>query len=167
MAAPKYLDMGAELSDNGVHRYALWRRLSMGERAVLFVCLNPSTADALSDDPTVRKGVGFARRWGFDWFYMGNLHAYRSTDPKGLKPLSDLEAVGPANQEALTWMAQKAELVIAAWGGNPLKPYARTLANRVLALPHCRVLRFTKDGNPYHPLYVPYETPLLAARPDA
>ena len=87
----RYLDMGAELSEDGQYRYWLSRRLSMGERAVLFVGLNPSTADATKDDPTIRKCVGFASRWGYDWLYMGNVHAYRSTNPEGLKPLDDLE----------------------------------------------------------------------------
>jgi hypothetical protein len=162
---PPYLDMGAELSDDGVYRYWLSRRLSMGERAVAFVGLNPSTADATKDDPTIRKCAGFARRWGFDWLYMVNLHAFRSTDPKALRPLDDLTSVGPANQEWLRTMTQKSELVIAAWGQNKLGRYARQLASMVLQMPHCRALKLTQDGNPWHPLYVPYETTLISLPP--
>lgn len=148
-----YLDMGADISDDGLHRYWLSRRLAMGERTVLFVGLNPSTADAMQDDPTIRRCVAFARSWGFDWLYMGNVNAYRSTDPKGL-PADPLLAVGPRNQEALTWMAQRAELVVAAWGANRLNSYAETLARRVLALPHVRCLGRNADGTPKHPLYL-------------
>ncbi len=160
----KYLDMGAEMSEDGRYRYWLSRRLSMGERAVAFVGLNPSTADATKDDPTIRKCVGFAQRWGFDWLYMVNLHAYRSTDPKALATLDDLTAVGPVNQESLKWVGQKAELVIAAWGQNKLNCYARDLATTVLRLPHCRALKLTKDGHPWHPLYVPYAVELIDPR---
>lgn len=152
---PTYLEMGADLSEDGLYRYWLLRRLSMGERAVTFVGLNPSTADATQDDPTIRRCVGYARRWGFDWLYMGNLHAWRSTDPKGL-PTDPLTSVGPRNQEALTWLTQKSELIIACWGAEPLNRYAAALGDCILALPHARVLRFTKKTHkPEHPLYLP------------
>lgn len=160
-----YLDSGAELSDDGVYRYALWRRLSMGERAVLFVGLNPSTADALLDDPTIRRCVGFARMWGFDWLYMGNLHAFRATDPKNL-PLDGPRAIGPLNWERLQWMSQKADLVVAAWGANPLRGAALEYAKRLTALPHTKCLGRTKAGAPKHPLYLPKDARLLALVPD-
>ena len=157
----KYLDASAYISDDGLYRYALYRRLSMGERTVLFVGLNPSTADATTDDPTIRRCVGFARSWGFDWLYMGNLNAWRSTDPKRLpKEIDDGIAVGPRNQEALRWMAQRAEIVVACWGQHKLNQYARTLSRIVLALPHARCLGRNKDGSPRHPLYLPTITKL-------
>lgn len=156
-----YLDMGADISDDGLYRYWLSRRLSMGERSVVFVGLNPSTADARQDDPTIRRCVGFARAWGFDWLYMGNLHAWRSTDPKKL-PKDSLESVGPRNQEALVWLTQRAELVVAAWGANKLNFYASTLARRIRALPHARCLGRNADGTPKHPLYLPKTAALQA-----
>ncbi len=162
----KYLDMGAEISECGRYRYWLSRRLSMGERTVLFVGLNPSTADALQDDPTIRRCVGFARSWGFDWLLMGNIHAFRSTDPKGL-PADPLESVGPKNQEALQWMAHRAEVVVAAWGANKLNTYAATLARRIAALPHARCLGRNADGTPKHPLYLPKTAALVLCQPDA
>ena len=150
----KYLDSGAEISECGRYRYWLSRRLGMGERSVAFVGLNPSTADASIDDPTIRRCVGYARAWGYDWLYMVNLHAFRSTDPKGL-PQDPLEAVGPRNQEALIWVAQRSELVIAAWGSNPLNTYAQQLAARVRQMKNAHYLRLNSDGNPAHPLYLP------------
>lgn len=158
---PAWLSADADISDDGLYRYWLSRRLSMGERAVLFVGLNPSTADARQDDPTIRRCVGFARAWGFDWLYMGNLNAWRSTDPKGL-PSDPLEAVGPRNQEALVWMAQRAELVVAAWGTTRLNDYAQTLGRRVLAWPQTRCLGRNADGTPKHPLYLAATTVLQA-----
>lgn len=147
-----YLHMGAELSKDGLYRYWLSRRLSMGERTVLFIGLNPSTADASHDDPTIRRCVGFSRQWGFDWLLMGNVYAYRSTDPRVLLTVDD--PVGPGNQEALKWMGQKAELVVASWGGVRLTCSAHTLADWVLSWPHTRTLGRNKDGTPKHPLYL-------------
>jgi hypothetical protein len=164
MKKPPYLESSASISECGRYRYWLSRRFSMGERAVLFVGLNPSTADATQDDPTIRRCVGFARSWGFDWLYMGNLNAWRSTDPKKL-PTEPIIAVGPANQEALTWMAQKAELVVAAWGGNALNSYAAQLARRILSMPHAMTLGVNGDGTPKHPLYLPATTQLVRAAP--
>ena len=76
-----YLEAFAEISRDGVYRYRLTRRLSPGNRTVLFVGLNPSTADATHDDQTIKRCVGYARAWGYDVLLMGNLHAYRATDP--------------------------------------------------------------------------------------
>lgn len=163
----KYLDASAEISACGRYRYWLSRRLSMGERTVLFVGLNPSTADATQDDPTIRRCVGFARDWGFDWLLMGNLYAWRSTDPKVLLHLNHLEAVGPDNQSALKWLSQKAELVVAAWGRNKLNDYATALGARILALPQTRTLGTNQDGTPKHPLYLPKTSALLAVTPSA
>ena len=161
----KYLDAAADISEDGLYRYWLSRRLSMGERTVLFVGLNPSTADATVDDPTIRRCVGFARAWGFDWLFMGNLNAWRATNPKRL-PKDLLAAVGPRNQEALTWLSQKAELVVCAWGQNKLNDYAAMLGRLMLALPHARCLGQNDNGTPKHPLYLPATTELVEpARP--
>lgn len=158
-----YLDTSAHISEDGLYRYWLSRRLSLGERTVLFVGLNPSTADAEQDDPTIRRCVGYARKWGYDWLLMGNVYAYRSTDPKVLPTVDD--PVGPCNQEALQWMTQKADLVIAAWGKNRLNDYAATLARRILALPQTRTLGVNADGTPKHPLYLPkHLEPMAVAR---
>lgn len=149
-----YLEKSADMSGDGLYRYSLSRRLSMGENAVLFVGLNPSTADATVDDPTVRRCAGFAQLWGFSWFFMGNLNAWRSTDPKKLPKMGFL-AVGPGNRGALKWLMCRAELVVAAWGSHPLNNYALDLAAMILREPHTRCLGKNKDGAPKHPLYLP------------
>jgi hypothetical protein len=156
--SPKYLETSADISKDGRYRYWLSRRLSMGERTVVFVGLNPSTADAEQDDPTIRRCVGFARLWGFDWLLMGNLYAYRSTDPQVLLRID--HPLGPMNQDALKWMTQRAELVVAAWGRCRLTPDADTISRSILALGHTRCLGRNKDGSPKHPLYVPAATEL-------
>lgn len=160
----KYLDSFAEISDCGNYRYFLARRMGMGERSIAFVGVNPSTADASRDDPTIRKCVGFAQRWGFDWLYMLNLCAFRSTDVKALKRVDD--PVGPMNWERLAAMMGKCEIVVAAWGRASKLPNttARTYAARILTRGETRCLGQNDDGSPKHPLYIPYEQPLMYLR---
>lgn len=153
-----YLESQADISEDGLYRYWLSRRLAMGERTVLFVGLNPSTADAMQDDPTIRRCAGFARRWGYDWLLMGNLYAYRATEPKVLRTV--LDPVGVRNQEALLWMAHRAEVIVAAWGAFSLNHYASVLSKWLLSRPHTRHLGRTRSGAPKHPLYLADSTPL-------
>lgn len=162
----KYLDMGADVSDDGLYRYWLSRRLSMGERTVLFVGVNPSTADATQDDPTIRREVAFARAWGFDWYLKGNIYAYRATKTKDLRAAAQQSPeiiYGPRNQDELKWMVGKADLIVAAWGAEPLDCYGSTLAGWILSLLHTRCLGRNQDGSPKHPLYLPKNTTLIAA----
>jgi hypothetical protein len=157
-----YLDMGALVSEDRVYRYRLSRRLSTGERTILFVGLNPSTADGEQDDPTIRREVDFAGCWGFNCYLKGNIYAYRSTKPKALYTVDD--PVGPGNQEALKGMAERAEVIVAAWGSNRLTCDAHTLAGWLLSLPHTRCLGRNGDGSPKHPLYVPGSAQLVPVR---
>lgn len=134
------------------YRYALHRRWQIGNRSVLWVMLNPSTADADIDDPTIRRCLGFSQAWSFDHLMVGNLYALRSTQPAALWTAED--PVGPENDAHLRAMAKSAAQIICAWGANA-KP-AR--ANAVIKLlreyaPVC-ALRMTKSGAPSHPLYL-------------
>ncbi|MDQ3934691.1 MAG: DUF1643 domain-containing protein [Actinomycetota bacterium] len=150
----------ADLSDCGTYRYALWRTWDPLKEAVLFVGLNPSTADAERDDPTIRKCVKFARSWGYGEIVMCNLFAFRATDPRELAKASarhGVDVVGPENEDYLGDQAEQAALVVAAWGNNPA---ALNRAPLVLPLlgPDVRCLGTTQDGHPRHPLYVRGET---------
>lgn len=153
-----YLDQKAYISDDGLYRYWLRRKLREGPRILAVIGLNPSTADDLVDDPTIRKVVGFANIWGFDDVWMGNLHAYRSTNPKRLSQVDD--PVGPENREVLMDMVGWSEVVVAAWGANRLSCYAHALGEWILSLRHTRTLGRNQDGSPRHPLYLPYTTKL-------
>jgi hypothetical protein len=155
---PKYLASSADISNCGHFRYSLSRRLATGERTILFVGLNPSTADMTQDDPTIRRCVGFAREWGFDWLLMGNVYAYRSPNPKVLNQIEG--SVGADNLEALKWMTRRAEIIVAAWGKNRLNSDAEALAKWILSLPHTRCLGQNGDGTPKHPLYLAKNTEL-------
>lgn len=138
---------------DGIYRYRLWREVDpAGKGTVTFIMLNPSTADASADDPTIRKCLGFANMWGFATLEVCNLFALRATDPDALKPHSD--PVGPRNDEFLQQAATNSGLIIAAWGTKgALRGREKAVAGLFKEL-HC--LRTTKAGHPEHPLYLPY-----------
>lgn len=79
----------AKLSADGLYRYRLGRTWCPSERGVVWVMLNPSTADAHFDDPTIRRCVGFARSWGMGWITVVNLYAFRATYPQELERCAD------------------------------------------------------------------------------
>lgn len=153
---------GAIISDDGLYRYQLTRRWGPGA-VVGFVMLNPSTADAEQDDPTIRKCIGFARRWCYDAITVWNLYAYRATKPTDLWKAAD--PVGPDNDFylgiGLDFMADYAQgPIVAAWGANA-KP-DRVKQFRALAEGRkTGCLGFTKAGQPLHPLMLSYERLLL------
>ncbi len=142
---------GAVLSSCGQYRYGLTRTFFTGTGTVLFIMLNPSTADAEMDDPTIRRCIGFARRWGFQELKVGNLFALRATDPRELKRVSD--PIGPENDRYLMHMSGSADAVIAAWGAHGIY---RNRSQHVLGLLEGTVecLGLTKQGYPRHPLYL-------------
>lgn len=157
----------AVLSHDGVYRYELRRTWGNEDGPlVCWVMLNPSTADADNDDPTIRRCISFSNRWGFDRLVVVNLFALRATDPKELKLAS--EPVGSANDATILAAALESEQVIAAWGahGTHLNRAAKvtqllTGTADPLAL-WC--LGITNKGAPRHPLYVPGEQMRLSYR---
>lgn len=146
----------AEVSDCGQYRYTLGRRWGVGSAAT-FIMLNPSTADALQDDPTIRRCIGFAKALGCEALHVANLYAYRATKPADLWKADD--PVGPENDEALRTAFRTALReqgpVIAAWGANarPLRAEFVTVLARAAGVT-LTALGATKDGAPRHPLYL-------------
>src|SRR5580693_6443581 len=108
------MDGAAIFSGCGRYRYTLNRIWDPTLRTVLFVGLNPSTATARIDDPTIRRCVRFARDWGFGSLAMANLFAYRSTCPSALPSVRD--PIGPRNNWWLSFLRNRVDLVVAAWG---------------------------------------------------
>jgi hypothetical protein len=117
----------------------------------MFLGLNPSTATATTDDPTIRRCIGFARDWGFGSLVMANLFAYRSSDPVVLSRVSD--PIGPRNNWWLSFHRNRVQRVIAAWGihGALLSRDADVMES----FPELHCLGVTKNGHPKHPLYLP------------
>lgn len=147
------------------YRYTLIRRFGT-ERAtrkerIAFIGLNPSTATEQVNDPTVRRCIGFARDWGFREFVMLNAFAYRSTDPQGLRTISD--PVGIANDEQIQLWTKKSQLVVCCWGIHAtLNGRDATLRNQLhqwKAVAKC--FGKTQAGLPRHPLYLRKDSPLV------
>ena len=147
--------MTASFSPCRTWRYSLARELApqTGEGTVVFIGLNPSTADESRDDPTIRRCIGFARRWGFARLEVLNLFAFRTAKPAALLAADD--PVGPENDSTIAEVLGGADLVICAWGAFPNSGRAADVLPLVAA-PHC--LGTTKNGSPRHPLYLPAST---------
>jgi len=117
----------------------------------MFVGLNPSTADEVDDDPTIRRCADYAKRWGHGALCMTNLFAYRATDPGVMK--AHPAPVGRDNDRWLLELAQGAAVVVAAWGAHGAhrgrdREVKRLLGGRLACL------RLTRGGHPAHPLYL-------------
>lgn len=152
--------IGVNFSPCRTWRYTLERQVSLCEGTLLVMGVNPSTADEKKNDPTIRKDIGFAERWGFGQLLKGNLFGFRSTDIRGLTGAED--AVGPENDYWLQKMVNQADLIVVAWGATGKLP--PRLRNRwrdfvLLAAPrNLYCLGVNADGSPLHPLYAPYDS---------
>ncbi len=155
---------GADISPCGTYRWRLWRRWGTGPH-VCWVMLNPSTADAESDDPTVRRCIRFSEAWGYGGLVIGNLYPLRSSDPRDLAKwvrllttAADISVAMWTNINVVLAQAESAVLVVAAWGAFPPKlgAYWRpvTMLNDWCRGHHkpLQCLGTTRDGHPKHPL---------------
>lgn len=148
-------EWAAEWSECRTFRYTLERRWSDGGLCV-FVMLNPSTATESENDPTNRRTIGFAQRWGFGAVFALNLFAFRATDPKDMK--AAVEPVGPDNDRILLSVCSKADAIVCAWGVHG-RHRDRDLAVFDLLCsqtegPPLECLGYSKAGDPLHPLYL-------------
>ncbi len=141
----------AKLSRCRKYRYALWRTWDVEKPYVLFVGLNPSTADEHNDDPTLIRCMNFAKTWGYGGVCMANLFAFRATAPADMKAATD--PVGKQNNVWLKKLAKEAGVVIAAWGNDGAFLSRSTEVKAMLPELHC--LKRNKSGEPAHPLYQP------------
>lgn len=159
------MERTAYLSLDGVYRYRLGRVWDPELPVLGWIMLNPSKADALVDDPTIRRCISFARRWGFGGIDVANLFAYRATDPAELADAAS--PLGRENLRELLTMITDFESVgevICAWGAWTGHPVIRRLVvgyvmgRAKAAGRELWCLGETKAGAPKHPLYLPGET---------
>lgn len=155
--------MTAIISACGTYRYRLTRpaeQLLPQRATAVFLMLNPSTADATLDDPTIRRCRGFAKTWDCAGLIVANLYALRSTDPGGLWLHTD--PVGPENDQHLAALAGEIGDVVCAWGVNAQADRVAAVTD-VLRQAGARLwcLGMTKSGAPRHPLYVRGDQPLI------
>lgn len=152
----QFFGSGAEFSRCRRYRYVLWRQWDWQGYAnqVMFVGLNPSTADETEDDPTIRRCIRFAKDWGYGGILMANAFAFRATDPRVMKAASD--PVGRDNDEKLRYWGTQVGLIVAAWGAHCPVDREREVCSVIGRPVHC--LGTTKAGAPKHPLYLRADT---------
>lgn len=151
---------GADISECGRYRYELSRVWNDEEPALGFIMLNPSTADAMLDDPTIRRCAGFARDFGYGGIMVRNLFAFRATKPKNL-PIDRAVAEGPRNYEVLLRCVE--EPTVCAWGVHGGEA-GEAVVERLIGAGANQLfhLGLTKAGYPRHPLYLPGRTQLTS-----
>ncbi|UZD60677.1 DUF1643 domain-containing protein [Shewanella algae] len=140
----------AVISPCQLYRYALTRVWDPEKPYVTFIGLNPSTADATINDPTIRRCIGFAERWGYGGLVMVNLFAYRATDPSVMMAATD--PVGVNNDEWLKSLADAAGTVVAAWGNHGAFMQRSSKVRELI--PNLHYLKLNSSGEPAHPLYL-------------
>lgn len=150
----------ATLSADKKYRYRLTRRWGDGQGIrIVWIMLNPSTANHEANDPTITRCIGFSKRLGASSLVVVNLFAYRTTNPKELLRVED--PAGPNNMEALLSAAQCSDEAVAAWGEIPRRVFERAheaiSAVRAMRL---KCLGTTKGGAPRHPVRLPYAVKL-------
>ena len=155
----------ARFSECGRYRQALtrdWTPEGETPRAVLFIGMNPSVADAAASDPTCHRELMFARDWGFTRYLKGNMLDWRATSPKDIPPDPAL-ACSAENIPVLVEMAEEAEVVVMAYGKlhTRFQPIVREVFDAITALNKpLQCLGVNKDGSAKHPLYLRKDTAL-------
>ncbi|MFL5626201.1 MAG: DUF1643 domain-containing protein [Ktedonobacteraceae bacterium] len=151
---------GAIFDITATYRYSLWRVWSAAAPRVVFVMLNPSTADAQYNDPTIRRCIDFASTWGFGSVEVVNLFAYRTVHPTQLRQVDD--PIGADNNLFLVQAVQRAARIVVAWGTHgTLLDRDREVLELLKRGHTCYCFGLTKDGHPKHPLYVRGDTRLV------
>ena len=111
----------AVISECNLYRYELHRTWDKSKPKVLFIMLNPSTADAMNDDATTIRCINYAKRWGFGSMMIGNIYPYRAKSPRRLmawKTFGERYSVFKENQQHVEMMIDTADLIVCAWGSN-------------------------------------------------
>jgi hypothetical protein len=137
---------GAVFSPCHKYRLVLWRKWRPEKPSVMFIGINPSTADAQTDDATIRRVISFAQSWGYGGLYMLNLFTCISTDPAEIKKINN-----PSWQADWAFRTYRGmvEKVIFAWGNN--KAASERAKEVIKIFPEAYVLGLNKDGSPKHP----------------
>jgi hypothetical protein len=138
----------------GRYRFRLERRWGEGG-TVNFIMLNPSVADAMQDDPTIRRCLVFARAWGLEALVVTNLFAFRAADPEDLWAQPPARRIGRGNDDAVLEAATQASLIVCAWGaGGRIDGRGNAVRNQLDGF-RLHAMGLTRSGEPRHPLYLP------------
>jgi len=146
-----HIKRSASFSRCGQYRYQLKRQWAEGSGRCVFIGLNPSTADAKVDDPTIRRCMDFSKRWGYEEMIMVNLFAFRTPHPSLLKKAPDPE--GRNNRRTLRRICISADLLVAAWGAHGSFADQANRMSDIWARKPMHCFGLTQSGQPLHPLY--------------
>jgi hypothetical protein len=150
---PSQINRGTKFSPCKKYRLQLWRLWDDQLPIIMFLMLNPSSADAHNDDPTIRRCVNFTKNWGYGGFYIGNLYPLISSKPKLL--LESLSVSHSENKLNLDEMAEKCDKIICSWGNFEIV--------KKLGIPNDFLVDYknklyyiskSKNETPKHPLYL-------------
>ncbi len=148
----------AIFSEDRKYRYALWRSWNRNRPAMMCIGLNPSTANEISDDPTITRMIKRADNSGYGALLMGNLFALVSTKPEAL--LTDFDyAVGESTDKYLKQMIELSEVQLCGWGSFKPVWLRYEEVHKMLKNPVC--LGINSDSQPKHPLYIGYDVPMM------
>ncbi len=151
------VSQGAIFSDGGKHRYALWRVWSQSKKLLMFCGLNPSTANQIHNDPTITRMMNRAYKEGYGGLLVGNLYSYVSTNPTIL--IENDNRFNEETDEYLRLMIGLSEKQLCGWGSFIAAKKRAGEVLKMMASPYC--VGINSDGQPKHPLYVSYDTPMI------
>lgn len=143
---------GAYFSLYRNRRYVLWRIWDRTKPMIMFIGLNPSDANELQNDPTVRRVIDFSRKWGYGGVYMLNLYPMVSSNPKNVNFDKITKLAMAKNDAYLNFIGRKCKDIIFAWGAHKgIEERAKVVIDM---FPQGKALWINKDGSPKHPLYI-------------
>ena len=146
------INSNAIFSEDRTHRYALIREWDLNKPSLMIVALNPSSADEKTDDPTIRRCIGFAKKWGFGKLIVTNLFSFRTSSPKNL--FNSKNPIGNKNDFWLKKLSKEVDMVVLAYGNHGKFNNRHNEILKIIKNPHC--IKKAKTGMPMHPLYLKY-----------
>jgi|SRR3989344_1902001 len=144
------INSNAIFSEDRKYRYVLIREWDLNKPVLMIICLNPSTADEKINDPTIRRCIGFAKKWGFGKLFVTNLFSFRATKPRDLFNYD--HPIGDKNDYWLKKLSGEVDKVVLAYGnhGNFKNRHSEIL--KIINNPYC--IKKSKIGMPTHILYI-------------
>lgn len=156
---------GAQFSSCRTYRFALWRIWDKSLPLVMFIGLNPSTANETEADPTIKRVIQIARNNGFGGMYMMNCFPLVSTDPSKLMSFHNGLSSQHYNNTWLVEMSLKCSEIVFAWGNFKVVRQLGRDQELIELFPNAKALHINKNGSPKHPLYCRADSPLIPFRP--
>ncbi len=150
---------GAEFSKDGINRFILWRIWELDKPRVMFIGLNPSTANEVTNDPTIKSVCRISKANGFGGVYMVNCFPHISTNPSDMKNIPEADDL--LNKEYIFRAWCMSEVVVFAWGNFPIVKESGMMDFLIKMFPDAKAIAINKNGSPKHPLYCKSDSKLI------